>query len=345
MGASPRFGRCAFCQRQFRHRSGPGRRRAYCDTKCRRRAQRRRDEERAPAPVASQPWARSLAEQLHALSAQLVEAELQSAPLGVLMEFAERLKGELACFTAAAVHDARMDGASWTDVAKATGTGAESARARWSTDRVKRLLERRARQQPVQLPRTFRPSLPGQVGETGALPSGRLAAALSYLQRTSQISVAEAARQADLSSSYVSRILAGDRLPAWPVVHMLATIFGGDAGDLRALWERAQGPAGGARQSVDSAAEKLHGALRGLYLAAACPDPAVLCAGTGMDPETASAVLGGEQVPDWPTTARLVAQLQAAPGDIRPLWEDVHYAFLASQDVFPAGGLVRPVDG
>ncbi|MFF7205349.1 helix-turn-helix domain-containing protein [Streptomyces sp. NPDC008141] len=276
----------------------------------------------------------------------MVEAELQNAPLPTLMELAERLSSELDCYAAAAVHDARAAGVSWTEVAQATGASADSARTRWSTEKVKRLLERRARRNPLQQPGAVRPQpTPGggttlaQPVDGGSTPAGKLAAALSYLQRTSQVSVADAARQADLSPSYVSRILAGDRLPAWPVVHMLATIFRGNAGDVRLLWERAHGPAASPRQSVDTAAARLHSALRGLYLAAACPALGLLCQGTGLHPDAVRGILHGDQVPDWPSTARLVTRLQAPPADIRPLWEDVHYAFLASQDVFPEGGI------
>ncbi|MGW0313987.1 helix-turn-helix domain-containing protein [Streptomyces flavidovirens] len=301
--------------------------------------------------MAWQPWGRSLAEQVNALSAALVEAELQAAPLGVLLEFAVRLENEVDCYTAAAVNDARSRGASWADVGVAAGVSADNARARWSAGAVRRLLERRAGRQPLRLPRTphsQRPAAnggPGPSAAGGNGPVGRLAGALSYLQRTSQVSVAEAARQADLSPSYVSRILAGDRLPAWPVVHMLATIFDGSADDVRVLWERAQGPAAAPRQSVDAAAGRFRGALRGLYLAAACPEPAGLCAGTNLSPERIRAILGGDQIPDWPTTAHLVSRLQAPPADIRPLWEDVHYAFLASQVSFPTDGLTHRAPG
>jgi AraC-like DNA-binding protein len=269
----------------------------------------------------------------------LAEAEMRSAGLPELVELADRLSSEVACFTAAAVHDARAAGASWSEVAQATGVSAERARARWSTDRVKRLLRRRERQEPQP---SAAVAVASDVVTSEVSPAAKLAAALSYLQRASQLSVAEAARQADLSPSYVSRILAGERLPAWPVVHMLATIFGGSAADLRLLWERAHGPAAGPRRSLEAAAGRLHSALRGLHLAAACPSPDALSQGSALSPGTVSAVLAGEQIPDWTTTAALVARLNASPAELRPVWEDVHYAFLASMNGFPAGGLLKP---
>ncbi|MET9378843.1 helix-turn-helix transcriptional regulator [Streptomyces sp. NPDC002992] len=271
---------------------------------------------------------------------RLVEAELASAPLAEVMDLADRLQREMTCFVAVAAHDARAVGASWKDVAKATGSTVEVARARWNPGKVKRLLKRRAAEQALQGSFPSHVAVPGAGGGAEVnQPARKLAAALSYLQRISPVSIAEAARQADLSPSYISRILAGERLPAWPVVHMVATIFGGTAADVRLLWEQAQGLPATSRLSMRTAAERLHSALRGLHLAASCPDPAELCAGTGVAPGLVTAVLAGEHVPDWPTTAVLVSRLQAAPADVRPLWEDVHYAFVASEDLFPAGGL------
>ncbi|MFE7120158.1 helix-turn-helix domain-containing protein, partial [Streptomyces sp. NPDC057654] len=176
------------------------------------------------------------------------------------------------------------------------------------------------------------------------LPPRALGAALSHLQRLSGMSVTEAARQAGLSPSYVSRVLAGERVPAWPVVRLLATALGGRAPELRFLWESAQGVCRRPRQSVTTAAAALHTALRGLHLAAACPPVAELCAGTDLTPEAVRDMLAGDYVPDWPVVARLVSRLGAAPAGIRPLWEDMHYAALAACLEFPPQGL-PPADG
>ncbi|MFC9227425.1 helix-turn-helix domain-containing protein [Streptomyces decoyicus] len=226
-----------------------------------------------------------------------------------------------------------------------------TARGWWGERRVKRLLARRARQQCLCPARRSSAQSAAKavdsapVGEdAGCGPGGRasrkLASALSHMQRSSGMTIHDAAQQADLSPSYVSRILAGDRVPNWPVVHMLATIFGGRAQELRTLWESAQGVAYPARQDVHSAAQRLQDALRGLYLAASCPELAGV-RGRGLTTQAAGEALRGEVVPDWPTTSALITWLGGHPADVRPLWEDVHYAFLTSHDVFPCGGLSR----
>ncbi|MET8681775.1 helix-turn-helix transcriptional regulator [Streptomyces sp. NPDC004647] len=359
MGVPTGYSRCAYCGRRFLQRTGPGRKKDYCDKACRRRAQRQRDGQSAPLPVESCLWGQPISENVHVLAARLVEAEHVRVPLPVLLEHAQNLARELDYYTAAAVHDARRGGSNWEAVATAAQVTVDTARERWGESKVKRLLTRRARgvgpctshrigaQRPA--PATegeAAAAAPATEGTTSTPPaavrtSQKLAAALSHLQRRSGMTISDAAQQADLSPSYISRVLAGDRVPAWPVVHMLATIFGGRASELRILWESAQGVASPCRQTVEGAARRLQDALRGLYLAAACPDLVRLSAGDQLAAEAAGEVLDGDVVPDWTTTSALVARLGGRPAEIRPLWEDVHYAFLTSHDVFPRGGLPR----
>lgn len=136
-------------------------------------------------------------------------------------------------------------------------------------------------------------------------------------------------------------LLAGDRVPSWAVVHMLATIFGGQASELRMLWESTQGGAQPPRQTVKGAAQRLQDAFRGLYLAAFCPDLEDVTIEGQVSAATVAEVLRGNVVPDWETTGALVAKLGGHPGDFRRLWEEFHYAFLASQVHFPPDGLSR----
>ncbi|MEU5609735.1 helix-turn-helix transcriptional regulator [Streptomyces sparsogenes] len=251
------------------------------------------------------------------LAAQLAEAERKKVPLAELLAHADRLSANVACYVAAAVQDARAQGTGWAAVAQAAGVSVETARVRWNERKVKRLLTRRDQCRPGPLKHAEPPrSAPGGAGQQLPVPEGasaggarrQLAAALLDLQRTSSVTLQEAARQAELSPSYVSRVLAGKRLPAWPVVYTLATIFGGKAGDLKFLWERAQGVCPPARQSVAAAAGRLQSALRGLYLAAGRPDPRCLAGegGAALTAETVREVLDGDLIPDWWTVEKLV---------------------------------------
>ncbi|RSO06912.1 XRE family transcriptional regulator [Streptomyces sp. WAC 06783] len=304
-------------------------------------------------PTAHQPWAQQIADDLQAQATRLATAQTTGAGLHILLAQAAQLRHEVDFFTAAAVHDARQAGETWEAIAAAADVSVATARARWREVTVRRMLERRARQarprsaggvsfrlDPTPGPATSasRAQRPGSL-----LPPRALAAALSYLQRESKVAIGEAAGQADLSPSYVSRILSGERTPAWPVVHMLATIFNGSAAELRLLWESAQGFGHATRQSLPAAAQRLHEALRGLHLAAARPALADLCATTPLEPALVRDTLSGDHIPDWPTLACLVTQLGAQPAAVKALWEDVHYAVLASRDTFPTTGLNEPL--
>ncbi|MEU4896147.1 helix-turn-helix domain-containing protein [Streptomyces sp. NPDC044780] len=293
-----------------------------------------------------------MAEEGLILAARLAEAERKRMPLADLLAHADALSRNAAFYMAAAVQDARTAGTGWAAVAEAAGVSAETARAKWNEQRVKRLLARRDRHWPAALRQAepLRGAL-GALAQEQPLPGRsssmearlQLAAALTSLQRKSAVTLQEAAHQADLSPSYVSRVLAGSRLPTWPVVYMLATIFQGNAGDLKSLWERAHGACPPRRQSVDGAAARLQSALRGLYLAAGEPDLLSLVKGGGVSltAEAVQEVLDGDLIPDWWTVEALVVRMGGDAAFIRSLWEDLHYVFLASRDVFPPGGLPR----
>ena len=354
MGTGAAFARCAQCGGRFRQRTGPGRKKNYCTTSCRRRAQRLRDREAvaAPPPAVSSGWGRQVADDGLILAARLAEAERKRLPLADLLAHADALSRNAASYMAAAVQDARTAGTGWAAVAQAAGVSVETARAKWNEQRVKRLLARRDRHWPAALRQADPPrGAPGALAQEQPLPGRtssmearlQLAAALTSLQRKSAVTLQEAAHQADLSPSYVSRVLAGSRLPTWPVVYMLATIFQGNAGDLKSLWERAHGACPPRRQSVAGAAARLQSALRGLYLAAGEPDLPCLVEGgrVSLIAETAREVLDGDLIPDWWTVEALVVRMGGDAAFIRPLWEDLHYVFLASRDVFPPGGLPR----
>ncbi|MBC3844684.1 helix-turn-helix transcriptional regulator [Streptacidiphilus sp. 4-A2] len=319
------YRQCVLCLKRFTQRSGPGRKRLYCTVACRRRAQRQRDGQRAVAPLAgADKWGMDLASSIQMLAERLAAAEQSQLGLGARLGYAEQLRVELGYYAAAAVHEARVFGDSWADVALAAGVSADTARERWSEGRVRRLMDRRSSQ-----PARVRGS-GGRVGGKVVQPRGGsvlgLAGALSFLLRRSELTMHEVAQQAGVSASFVSRILTGERVPSWQVAHMLASVLGGDPEDLRFLWESAQGLVGCPRQPLEQAVARLHAAVRGLYLAAGRPDLRRLCsrAQGGITADLAQAVLAGACVPDWRATAALAAGLggragaQAAVGG-RPL--------------------------
>ncbi|MEU3188389.1 helix-turn-helix domain-containing protein [Streptomyces sp. NPDC006923] len=265
---------------------------------------------------------------MHALAAHLMRADHQGQPLSVLLGCASRLAHEVSCYVGAVVREALERGDNWSSVATAAGTGEDTARSLWSRGAVSRLLAQYA---PVPEPRAApEDAAPRQLG-----------AALAFLQQRSGMTVAEAAAHTGLRPADLLNVFAGEQVPPWPAVHMLAVLFGDRPGDLEALWLSAQSTADSTRPHIGTAAERLCAALRGLHLAASSPDATRISRSAGLAPELITAVLDGDHIPDWPTACRLAVGLGADPAGIRHLWEDVHYAFLTSADAFPPSGLPR----
>ncbi|MFF2848775.1 hypothetical protein ACFVT5_20975 [Streptomyces sp. NPDC058001] len=123
---------CGFCGSPLQRKTGPGRRREYCDKTCRRRAQRRREQERSSATALTLPQGADLAGELRALSARLAELEGRRAPLASLLECARLIDLTVTGYVGAAVHDARQRGTDWTSIADAADVSVQAARCRWN---------------------------------------------------------------------------------------------------------------------------------------------------------------------------------------------------------------------
>ncbi|WP_406346906.1 helix-turn-helix domain-containing protein [Streptomyces sp. NBC_00648] len=263
----------------------------------------------------------------------LLEGEHAQVELAELMTRVRRVTEEVECYTAAAVSDARAREVGWDEVGQAAFVAPVTARTRWAKSEVARLFQRRRAQQAATDGGSASAVATRQgMGEV-ALAQARtrsLAGALSFLLRHSGLAIKEAADRSRLSPSYVSRILAGERVPAWSSVQVLVRVLGGDPLDLYALWEAAQGLARAPRAPLDEAVERLGAALRGAYLAAGCPSYERVSALTDgvVDASIAGGALLGRVVPCWETTSALLTALQARPGDVRGLWDDANYAFL-----------------
>ncbi|MFE6383822.1 helix-turn-helix domain-containing protein [Streptomyces roseolus] len=303
-------------------------------------------------PRTNQSLGRFIAEDLQALSHALLTAEYEGADLSVLMHRAGLITKEVDYYVAAAVRDAKASGVSWAGVAKAAGVSIPTARSRWGEAEVERRLTRRARERAAtgthSAPVAGRGETAGDGSEARARERAHsmLADALSHLHVRSGLSIRVIAERTDLSPSYVSRILKGERVPAWEVIEMLASVFRCKASDLAVLWELAQGMVPPAVPSLEAATARLHATLRGLYLAAGSPDSGKVAELSGglLSAQQVQALLRGEEVPTWETTGAYVKALRASPADVRPLWEAVAYAFMHRMDAtqWESGGVDRP---
>ncbi|WP_180356985.1 helix-turn-helix domain-containing protein [Streptomyces sp. TLI_146] len=265
----------------------------------------------------------------------VLEGEHAQVDLAELMARVRRVTEEVECYQAAAISDARARGMGWEEVGQAAFIAAVTARARWRTPEVARLFQRR-RVQQASLGAESTPVVPAarqsvdEVASAKARGTRSLTGALTFLLRHSGLTIKEAAGRSELSASYVSRIMAGERVPTWPAVQALVQVLGGVPLDLYALWEAAQGVTRPSRPPLDEAVENLGAALRGAYLAAGCPPYEHVSALTDgvVDASIVEGALLGRVVPCWETTSALLSALQAPPGDVRGLWDDANYAFL-----------------
>ncbi|WCL83144.1 helix-turn-helix domain-containing protein [Streptomyces sp. JCM 35825] len=261
--------------------TGAGRRRRYCSTACRRRAQRNRQARKAPVVAVQGPVGTAVAAEVRRLAQQLLDSEMRQEELGTLLERAEAIRRELDIYTAAAVQDARHRGEKWESVAKAAHVAPETARARWGPERVARMMDLHANEKRAAPARwrglqTARPAdgpedTADDLGGEVVSPASQLASALTQLQTVSGLTIREVADSTMLSPSFISRVLSGDRLPTWDLTCSLAILFGADPAELRVLFEAAHGMTAHGRQPVAAAIAQLHAAVRGLYLAAKSP--------------------------------------------------------------------------
>ncbi|MFJ3106531.1 helix-turn-helix domain-containing protein [Streptomyces sp. NPDC086835] len=114
-------------------------------------------------------------------------------------------------------------------------------------------------------------------------PSGaaynRLAPILSMLIRTSQLTNKEVSGRIGCSSSYLSRILSGERVPTWELTRKFAQVCGADPEVLRTVWEseklsqKSRKVAPEPDDAPMTAAERLRIALQTLHLRAGRPAP------------------------------------------------------------------------
>ncbi|MFF9868820.1 helix-turn-helix domain-containing protein [Streptomyces sp. NPDC013953] len=337
---------CSHCGEEFTHIVRPGRPNTFCSTACRTASR---------ASSAEPPDVTQYAEDLSATAEDLnlavttllatVQDDGDSNTLMRQITDIDRLRKDV---EAAIVARARARGDSWKDICRSSGRGPERLRKTWTQDAVTRRLEL------VRAARASRPAPPAPdpaggpaartAGRTGTgadaetvrppsqTPAQQLAAAMSYLQRSTRKSIKETALDMGVSPSHVSRILAGTRRPSWPVVERFAAVCRGSLPELRDLWEAAQRPLGyeaAAREPAPGdpaeAKERFHTALNALYLAADRPDLWAVqrISGTGRKVAIGeiTRTLTGGHVPDWETTARLVAALGGRPAELRPLWK------------------------
>ncbi|MGP4001378.1 helix-turn-helix domain-containing protein [Streptomyces sp. 8N706] len=330
---------CGYCRRKFKRPKPTGRIPLYCSSKCRSANHR----ERAQSPARSYDEdviriSRALLTTAQAL-AHTAHHQVPALPLALIQHLVA-MQRDLDDFRAVAIRQAQSKKATWPQIAKVLNTSPSTLKSNYSAEKVDTVLERRAERGPA---RKRRPAVPGPrspartvtaAGRSRPGPPGyALSCALSHLQRgSSGLTARELAVITGVSTSYVYRIMSGERIPSWDVVVAFAHACEAEPDDLVFLWNKAHGLHAVPPPTTPTRKEAIHtlqAALRGLHLAAARPEVKQLTGRghPGLTDSTVTALLHSP-APDahllrWPLVQALTTALQGEPQEIRPLFDRV----------------------
>ncbi|MFE0418372.1 helix-turn-helix domain-containing protein [Streptomyces tendae] len=333
---------CKQCGRP-RHLQATGRPGDFCSTRCRQAAHRQR--QAAAAPPDTEEVDQALRFRLQEISRTarnlLLAIDEPDTPVQELLASMVHLQVTSERLNPDMVARARLQGASWEQISTPLGMSKDAARKKWSGARrppAQQLPGRPTRQPAVTPPSNNAPALrptadgrdpyrdsPTPHGVTsaafGALPPGTngqdLATVLSSLQRASGLSLRALASRSDLSASFLSRLMTGERFPSWKNVAAIARACGADPDVLRKVWE-----ASAARRDSTPRPVSLATALRYLHQRAGSPTPwaIAITSGNTLDQDHVTALLTGTTTAPWEDVERLIQVLDGEPSFFLPLW-------------------------
>jgi len=331
------------CGKPIGRSAGSGRPRHYCNDACGRAYRRAREKSPTPDTLAHNAFADQVADDLARIVTHMLHLTGTQQPLAAL-SLIRVVEGDLEDLKAALIQQARDQRQKNADIAQCLGLPPEQLTRKLSADAVRRRMDsrplrtrtrvrlpRQAAPPPTSAPRTVSaPRIPGQRrpaaggGEAApsrardpdrhpAGPAAVLIRALSQLQRLSGKTLRELANNTEVSASYVSRVLSGERCPSWKVARLLTLACGGDPAEIQPLWAAARGQAPTQRQSLPAA-------LRGLHLAAARPRTEQLGEHTRLTERAITGMFHGTALPPWEDVEELAHALNAEAQPLRPLW-------------------------
>ncbi|MFJ2884118.1 helix-turn-helix domain-containing protein [Streptomyces sp. NPDC086796] len=329
--------KCPNCGALFWRNKSTGRKPVYCSPGCKSAFFRKKG---GPPPSVGydqeiERIAQSAAGRARAL-AQVSALPVPALPLEAVRHCVA-LQRDLDDCIAVAIRNALDRGADWEGIAALTSMSVSTLKSRYSNSKVTATIRNRHRRRPP-APRTVsRPSQQTDDGSSGAAKDddrsssrSALARALSHLHRRSGMTVRTIGLVAGTSPSYVYRIMAGQRIPSWPVVRAFAQACDTEPGDFAELWHAAHGHAPAPAASRREAAARFQGAVRGLHLAEACPPLSSLTRQldtlSRQDLQVITSLLGAQPTADaghlgWQATAALTVALHGRTDRIRPLWQ------------------------
>ncbi|MEU9064902.1 helix-turn-helix transcriptional regulator [Streptomyces sp. NPDC048430] len=335
--------KCQHCLLSFYRRKQTGRRPKYCSPQCRSAAFRTRSAEPTRPEFAreTERIGQAVANRAR-MVAQSSSLPVRTWPLEPLRH-SVALQRELDDFIAVAVREALARGADWEEIAAVTSISVSSLKSRFSRAKVNKAVHARRRRRPgrpagtaAAVPRSVAGERPLEEDAQLWNAHDSLARALSHLHRSSGLSVRAIALDTGISPSYAYRLMAGERSPSWPTVQNFALACDNKPEELFDLWSAASGqPEVHPDVGYDQALSRFQGAIRGLHLAEARPDPATV-ASTLPDAArheipivesllTPKPATRAERL-SWPATAALTSALHGSHERIRRHWRALRKA-------------------
>ncbi|MEU1502594.1 helix-turn-helix transcriptional regulator [Streptomyces sp. NPDC005732] len=300
---------CSHCRVPFARPHRLGRLPSYCSVACRSEAHRTPAASSAAADVSSR-IGKSVQTKTRALARAAAGPSYESAltKLARCRSIQQDLSDLMTTLSRQALYQER---ASLDDIARALGLSADEVRAGMEATKAT------ARRQRPESARSQR--------DADCVPAQhRLGRALSHLQRRDGRSVRALARALDISPSYLSLILLGQRIPPWDRIARIVQACGGRPDDLHGLWERARGLQF-ADKTRDQYQQSLQAMLRGLHVAACETDLKELTAASPLlRARQVRAMLhgapNGPALAEWPAVSALARALHADVYEVRRLW-------------------------
>ncbi|MEU9554114.1 helix-turn-helix transcriptional regulator [Streptomyces fumanus] len=342
------------CGKPIDRTGGSGRPRNYCNDSCGRAYRRAREKDPTPDTLAHNHFADGVAEDLSDAVRALRQLTRERRPLDALALLCT-VERDLEDLKAALVQQARDQREKNAEIARALRLAPDQLTRKLSAEAVRRRMAARPlrpRTGParpaaapvgvpetvVRIPRQRRsaardagapPSRAREPDTATAGPAAVLARALSHLQRLSGKTYRRLAADTAISTSYVSRVLNGERCPSWTVARALTEACGGDPAEIQPLWAAARG-------RIPTPRGSLTAALRGLHLAAARPPTGDLGERTRLTATAITGMLNGAALPAWEDVEELAHALHAEAQPLRPLWNAARAAVAGPPPPQPA---------
>ncbi|WP_186001614.1 helix-turn-helix domain-containing protein, partial [Streptomyces sp. IB201691-2A2] len=258
-----------------------------------------------------------------------------------ILEFAVLVQRRMEAVTAGVVLMARRRRIPWEALGQVLSISPETARHTYHERHVKRRLDQHTPPPPAAPTQTDEQE--DNDGQAPAAPppgppplrvANQLAPVLSQMQKASGLPLRQLGLRAQVSASYLSRVLSGEKFPTWDLTEKIALALGADTEAVLKVWEdeRARNgtasrpPASTATGTSPDAASSLPAALRTIYQRAGCPSPHSLAVATGMSAHEIRKILQGQALGNWTEIRSLILALDGEPSFFRPHWEEAQQA-------------------